>query len=167
MACNDDVLHLKNFDGVLQNSNRADIRWRDDVGYISEYEHFSIIQAQYFISWHSRIRTTHPKILGSLSEDMANEEIGVLAKLFISPFGVVLQYCVEICEINGWVRQSFLICRILLNPDQLLNFLIQMKSVLYRLELDLIVVLVVHSYYRYALLVDDHLLMELDLFLDV
>ena len=66
MSCYDDMLHVQNFDGILDDGEAIEVGLHDDVGNIAVDEQLTWEQTDNFIRRNAAIRTPDPEVLGRL-----------------------------------------------------------------------------------------------------
>jgi hypothetical protein len=91
MATDNDVLHLEVLYGVLNNREGVEICWDDDVGNVAVAEDFAWLESQNGSLGASRVGTSNPENLRSLTLSKFFKEFGFSFLQRSSPGTVVVE----------------------------------------------------------------------------
>ena len=89
VTADNDMLHMKDIDGKLDDGKRIEIRVDNNVGDIAVYKDFTGSKADQFLGRHTAVGTAYPKILGLLLKGELCKEIGILRVQIFCPRSIV------------------------------------------------------------------------------
>jgi hypothetical protein len=110
VAADDDMFDFEMIDRELQHRQDVHVASVDHVGDVAMDKDLARFQAEHVISGHTAVRAPEPEIARRLLLGHAAEEVGILTRLAVRPFDILVEEMIECARHSAlaWLRYAFI-----------------------------------------------------------